>query len=117
MPQRKQPTPGEIVTLASAVFILLAAFLPFYEVSSPLGSTSWNAWSDTFLIFPLVLIVVLMSVAIGVLTALAFGCRDAAAASYSGSRSTSSTLRFRCSSSRRFSPTSCATPLPIRARA
>jgi hypothetical protein len=74
MRQRKQPTPGEIVTMASAAFVLLAAFLPFYEASSLVGRQSWNAWSDAFLIFPLVPVMVVLCVLLGVLSGMrAFG--------------------------------------------
>jgi hypothetical protein len=74
MPQRKQPTPGEIVTMASAAFVLLAAFLPFYEANGLGARASWNAWSDAFLIFPLVPVMVVLCVVLGVLTGLrAFG--------------------------------------------
>jgi hypothetical protein len=72
MADRKQPTPGELVTIASAAFVLLASFLPFYEASA-LGQ-SWNGWSDAFLIFPLVSVIVVLCVAVGAATALrAFG--------------------------------------------
>jgi hypothetical protein len=66
MAERRQPTPGEIVIMAASGLMLIGSFLPFYKA----GDFNWSAWSNAFSLFPLTTLMVLLTVAIGVVVAL-----------------------------------------------
>lgn len=63
---RTQPLPSELVMIASGAVMLIASFMPFYDVSA----RSWSVWSNAFMLFPLVALLVVFGAGLALAVAL-----------------------------------------------